>query len=177
MRRIDPDDARLFLENHKRAGNKVDPKLMGEIGREGKKLYLLRLEDKDSFLSLIWYQADAVRLLAPHGEPRTLRDVAQRLRQRGDTFEALSSNLGLPREEHDPDFFKPCVGIDSCFDFVKFGWVAVVAATNEERDHSKLGSFYIYDGYHKTLVLAKRLLAGETRYQPIEALYLIPRPE
>ena len=81
----------------------------------------------------------------------------------------------LPREEHDPDFFEKCVPINRCFDFRKFGWVAVVAATEQERDQSPLGSFYIYDGLHKTLVLAKRLLAGETTYQPIEALYLIPR--
>jgi hypothetical protein len=174
MRRIAPDEARLFLEQHRQAGNKVDEKLMEEVGRQGQ-LYLLRLEDEGSFLSLVWYQGPRVRLLAPRGEPRTLRDVARRLRQPGDTFEALSGDLGLLREEHDPNFFKTCVPIDSRFDYRKFGWVAVVAASDEERAQSQLGSFYIYDGAHKALVLAKRLLAGETKYQSVEALLLVPR--
>jgi hypothetical protein len=174
MRRISPDEARLFLEQHALAGNKVDRKLMEEVGRPGE-LYLLRLEDEASFLSLIWYQAPAVRLLAPDGEPRTLRDVARRLRQRGHTFSALAGDLGLPREGHDPGFFKPCVPIDSCFDWRRFGWVAVVAADDEERALSPLDPFYVFDGSHKSLALARRLLAGETRYRPVEALHLVPR--
>jgi hypothetical protein len=98
-----------------------------------------------------------------------------RLRQRGHTFEALAGDLGLPREEHNPEFFKPCVEIDSCFDWRRFGWVAVVAANDEDRRQSPLGSFYVFDGAHKSLVLAKRLLAGETAYRPVEALLLVPR--
>jgi hypothetical protein len=62
MRQIAPDEACLFLEEHRQAGNKVDEKLMEEVGREGQ-LYLLRLEDEDSFLSLVWYQGPGVRLL------------------------------------------------------------------------------------------------------------------
>jgi hypothetical protein len=101
--------------------------------------------------------------------------VAQRLRQRGHTFEGLSGHPGLPREEHDPDFFRPCVPIDRQFDYRRFGWVAVVAANDEERTQSPLGSFYVFDGAHKSLVLAKRLLAGEAAYRPVEALLLVPR--
>jgi hypothetical protein len=174
MRRIDPDEVRLFLEQHALADNKVDRKLMEGVGRQGE-LYLFQLEDEDSFLSLIWYQGAGVRLLAPDGEPRTLRDVVQRLRQRGQTFDALSADLGLPREEHDLEFFKPCVPIDCCFDYRRFGWVAVVAANDEERTQSPLGSFYVFDGAHKALVLARRLLAGETTYRSVEALLLVPR--
>ena len=156
MRRIAPDEAPLLLEQHRQAGNKVDRKLLEEVGREGE-LYLFRPEDEDSFLSLIWYQGPGVRLLAPDGEPRTVRDVARRLRQRGDTFESLSGDLGLPREEHDPAFFKPCIPIDRCFDWRKFGWVAVVAANDE------------------SLVHARRLLAREAAYRPVEVLLLLPR--
>jgi hypothetical protein len=120
-------------------------------------------------------QRERYRELAPHGEPRTLRDVARRLRQRGYTFVALSGDLGLSREEHDPAFFETCALIDRCFHYRRFGWVAVVAANDEERARSPLGSFYIFDGAHKSLVLAKRLVAGETTYRPVEALLLLPR--
>jgi hypothetical protein len=175
MRRIDSEQARRFLEEHRLADNKVDPTLIEAIAH-GRELYLLRLEDQVSFLSLVWYQAPAVRLLVPDGEPRTLRDVAQRLIQRGHSFQALCNNSALPSGEFEPGFFKPCLEIDVGFDFRRFGWIAVVAAADEERAQSPLGSFYIYDGLHKSLVLAKRLLAGETTYQPVEALYLVPRP-
>jgi hypothetical protein len=53
--------------------------------------------------------------------------------------------------------------------------VAVVAADDEERARPPLGRFYVYDGAHKALALARRLLAGETKYHLIEALLLVPR--
>jgi hypothetical protein len=101
--------------------------------------------------------------------------VARRLRQRGYTFEALAGELGLPREEHDPDFFRPCVPIDRQFDYRRFGWMAVVAADDEERARPPLGTFYVCDGARKSLALARRLLAGETTYRPIECLLLVRR--
>jgi hypothetical protein len=175
MRPLDPNDAHRFLDAHMKAGNKVDDPLMEAI-RSPCKLFLLRLEDAETVLSLIWYQALAVRVLAPPGTPRTLRDVAQRVIQRGYTFDALSTGRTPPPDEHDPDIFRPCIPIDGSFDFCKFGWVAVVAPTGEERHESPRGSYYIFDGLHKSLVLAKRLLAGQTNFQTIEALYITPRP-
>jgi hypothetical protein len=174
MQRIDRDTARHRLELWRQAGHHVDSRLLREIDREGE-LFLLRLEDDACFLSLIWQESDPARLLTPGGTPRTLRDVVLRFRQAEYTFESLTQPRGLPREQHHPEWFRPCVEIDRGFDFDKFGWVALVAANDGERSQSPHGTFYLYDGTHKTLVLAKRLLAGETAYQPIDALYLVPR--
>jgi hypothetical protein len=176
MRRITPSEAHLFLDTHKQAKNHVDEALLNAIGRAEGELYRFRLEDEDSFLSLVWYQGAGVRLLAPDGAPRTLRDVAKRFIQRGFTFDALAGNLGFGGDEHEPGFFEKCLPIDSCFNFGRFGWVAVVDANADERAQAPLGRFYIYDGLHRTLVLAKRLLTGEATYRPVEALYLTPRP-
>jgi hypothetical protein len=106
---------------------------------------------------------------------RTLLDAARRLTQPEHTFEAMSGDLGLPREEYDRDFFKPCAAIDRRFGDRKFDWAAVVAANDEERTQSALGSFYVCDGAHKSLALARRLPAGETTYRPVETLHLVPR--
>jgi len=174
MRQIDQGEARQVLGNHQRAGHQVDSRLLKEIEREGQ-LYVFRVEDEATFLSLIWQESDPARMLTPNGQPRTLNDVAQRLLREGYTFESLSNCIGLPRSEHHPEWFEPCIQIDAAFDFNQFGWVAVVAANDGERRQSPCGSFYLFDGMHKTLVLAKRLLKRETPFQVIEALYLVPR--
>ena len=145
-----------------------------EIDESGQ-LYLIRLEDEESFFSLIWQESDPARLLTPADQPRATRDVVSRLIANDYSFESLSKTLGKPRDQHHPEWFLPCVEIDRVFDFNKFGWVAVVAANDDGRRQSPGGSFYLFDGMHKTLVLAKRLMNKKTDFQPIEALYLVPR--
>jgi len=174
MRQIDQAEARRVLGDHQQGGHHVDSRLLKEIQRPGQ-LYLFRLEDEATFLALIWQESDPARLLTPNGQPRTLRDVADRLIRAGYTFESLTKSLGLARNQHHPDWFERCVRIDGAFEFNQFGWVAVVAANDGERKQSPGGSFYLFDGMHKTLVLAKRLMKRETAFQPIEALYLVPR--
>ena len=55
------------------------------------------------------------------------------------------------------------------------GFISVVPANDKEREQTPSGSFYIYDGMHKSLVLAVKLLQKEIDYQKIELLYLLPR--
>jgi hypothetical protein len=50
-----------------------------------------------------------------------------------------------------------------------------VAANDEERTQSPFGSFYVYDGAHKSLALARHLRVGEATYRPVECLLLVPR--
>ncbi len=174
MRKIGRDSVRETLENRQAAGHHIDPRLLIEVDNEGQ-LYLLQFEDEASFLSLIWQESPPARLLTPEGQSRTLLDVSTRLIQKGYTFEKLSRDLGLSANQHQPEWFARCIHIDTGFDFAHFGWIAVVYPKDSEREQSPTGSFYIFDGVHKTLVLAKRLLKGETVFQPIEALLLIPR--
>jgi hypothetical protein len=172
---MDASVVQNVLAERQKAGYHVDNRLLTEVERSDGEQFLIRLEDEDSFLSLIWQESDPARLLTPPGQPRTLRDVARRMIERGYTFEALNRDLGRSRAEHHPEWFEPCVHINRSFDYAKFGWVAVVAANDGERSQSPRGTFYIFDGVHKTLVLAARLLRGETCYQAVEALYLVPR--
>jgi hypothetical protein len=113
-----------------------------------------------------WQESDPVRLLTQNCQSRTLRDVAQHLIGGAFTFESLTHSLGLPSSQHDPQWFETCLQIDRAFDFNRFGWLAVVAANDHERRQSPLGTFYLFGGVHKTLVLAKRLLQRETALSP-----------
>ncbi len=175
MRRISKDVALETLKRRQAAGNHVDQRLLEEVNRT-ESLYLLLLEDEYSYLSLIWQECDPARLLTPAGQPRTLHDVAIRLIESDRSFELLSQDLDLQRNQHQPEWFKECIPIDSEFSFERFGWIAIVMPTNNERDQSPSGSFYIFDGIHKSLVLAKKLLNQELTFQSIEALLLLPRP-
>lgn len=170
MRQVDQAEARHVLGDR----HHFDSRLLRELEREGQ-LYLFRIEDEATFLSLIWQESDPARLLTPNGRPRTLRDVGERLIGAGYTFESLAKSQGQLRSQHDPQWFEPCVRIDAAFDFTQFGCIAVVAANDGERTQSPCGSFYLFDGMHRTLVLAKRILKRETAFQGIEALYLVPR--
>src|SRR2546422_11510954 len=176
MRRISKTEVRHSLEERQRLGIRIDRRVFAAVDASAA-LFLLTLADEDSFLSLVWQQSDGVRLLAPHGRSRTLRDVAQRMRGASSTFEMLASDLGRPKEEHDPDWFRVCAKINAAFDFDRFGWVTVVPANDSERRQTPDGSLYIYDGVHKTLVLSKRLVSGETLFRPVEALLVLPRPD
>jgi hypothetical protein len=164
------------LDNRQSAGNHVDSRLFTAI-EKAISLYTFPLRDKISFLSLIWHARDDSRLLTPKGSPRTLHDVAERMIVNNWTFDKLSSNLGVSADQHNPEWFKKCLPINENFDYAIFGRIALVQANDNERKQSPSGSFYIYDGAHKSLVLSKLLLANEFEFKPIEALLILPRPD
>ena len=176
MNRIGKDVVLETLERRQAAGYHVDQRLLRGVNRT-RSLFLLSMEDENSYLSLIWQESDPARLLTPAGHPRTLRDVATRLIESDRSFEMLSHDLGFQRNQHQPEWFERCIPIDSDFNFEYFGWLAIVLPTGNERDQSPTGSFYIFDGIHKSLVLAKKLFNQEVVFQPIEALLLLPRPQ
>jgi hypothetical protein len=155
------------------AGYNVDSRLMREVERG--RIFSFTFEDVESFLSLIWQEIDDTRLLTPSGQPRTLRDVAERVLKSGHSLEKLASDLGFPINQHKPAWFKKCVPIAQNFSYESFGFVATVPATDSERRQSPNGSFYIYDGIHKTLVLSILLVSQQIIYDPIQAILLIPR--
>jgi hypothetical protein len=173
VRVITSVEAEAVLKQRRDAGLNVDQRLMTEVSKAGQ-LYRFRFEDQDSFLSLIWTERDDSRLLTPGG-PRTLRDVARRFICDRHTFRAIAGPLGKSKYQHDPAWFGPCVPIDEQFDFDKFGWVAVTPANDSEQQQTPAGTFYLYDGSHKSLVLSVKLLKQQIAYRPVEALYLVPR--
>jgi hypothetical protein len=166
MRQVSAGQARAILEGHQAAGLHVDERVVQQLDAPGE-LYVVCLPDMDTFLALIWQSIDDARPLVPVKQPRTLRDCADRLGAFGWRFEKLVED-GFP-------WFAKCVEIDSAYDHSKFGWMALTPSTPEEQQESPLGSSYIYDGVHKSIVLAKKLITGELEYRPLEALLLTPR--
>lgn len=157
---------RARLEAHQQAGHHVDSRLMKEIEQPGV-MSVATLADQAQFLRLIWQANDHTRVLTPHAAPRSLRDCAERIRTIGGSFQALV--------DAGHAWFETCVEIDSQFDYSALGWVVVTPATDGERRSTPGGTHYVYDGVHKSIVLAKKLLWGELEYEPVEVLLLEPR--
>ncbi len=166
LRVIDADTALDILKQHRRNGFNVDGRLVQEIHRPGK-LFAVSLAAQADLFSLVWQSVDDTRPLTPVGQPRTIRDCAERLRVYDWSFARLR-DAGFP-------WFEKCVEIDSAFDYAKFGWVALVPTNEDERQESPTGTYYVFDGVHKTMVLAKKLMRNEILYQGVEALLLTPR--
>jgi hypothetical protein len=154
------------LDQHRKAGLHVDARLFEEVLKPGA-LHLICLCCVNRFLELVWQSIDATRPLARASHPRTLDRCAQRLSGFDWKFQSLV-DAGYP-------WFASCVEIDSQFNVARFGWLAVKPLTPSEKQETPGGTYYVYDGAHKSIVLAKKLLRRELEYLPVEALLLTPR--
>jgi hypothetical protein len=166
MHKTDAASVWAILESHQASGLHVDERLWREIDQPGE-MFLGRLATKAEFLKLVWQAISDTRPLTPLGEPRTLFDCASRLSAFGWEFQRLVQ-AGFA-------WFRPCVDIDKAFDYGKVGLVALTPLNESEIRETARGNYYIYDGVHKSIVLAKRLLRGETEYEPVQVLLLTPR--
>lgn len=174
MKNVRQEDLIKRLIDFEQKGFHIDSRLMDEV-KKGGYFYLIELPDKESFYSLIWQESDPARFLTPPGKSRCLLDVAQRFIENKYSFKQLSKSIGLPANQHNPKWFEKCIPIESDFHYEKFGLISIVSANDSERKQSPNGTFYIYDGIHKSLVLATKLVSKEIDYHKIEALLLIPR--
>lgn len=159
-------DARTGLAAHQAGGNHVDERLLRELDAPGDR-YLMTLRTEAEFFSLVWQSISYCRPLVLPGEPRTLRDCAFRLQRYGWSFQDLV-NAGYP-------WFTRCDTIDKAFDFIRFHWIVLTPLTLDESRETPTGTHYVYDGVHKTLVLAKKLIRDGLQYRPLTALLLTPR--
>src|SRR5713101_2802103 len=166
MNKTDAASVRAILESHQAAGFNVDGRLWHEIDQPGE-MFLGELDTREEFLRLVWQSINATRPLTPVGEARTLFDCASRLSTFGWEFQPLVQ-AGF-------EWFRRCVDIDAAFDNGKVGLVALTPLNEAERRETPAGNYYIYDGVHKSIVLAKRLLRGETEYESVQVLLLTPR--
>lgn len=166
MRRVHVDEALGALQRHQAAGLHVDSRLIRQVQAPGQ-MYALSLPDAAAFLALIWQSTNDTRPLAPVQQPRTLIGCASRLAAFEWRFENLAQ-AGYP-------WFGKCETIDTDFDRSSFGQLALTPCTVSERHASPGGTYYIYDGVHKSIVLAKKLFRREIEYEPVEALLLTPR--
>lgn len=138
------------------------------------------VDDADEFLSLQLRDQPPSRCLTPGGESHALRDVVARLDERGWTFAGLAGD-DPPRSElpRNPAWFARCAELLGAFDSGLMGPLAI---------HPRLGlkhavgdgdvfdpsAHEIYEGQHRALVLAKKLLEGTAAWQPLRLIYLWP---
>jgi len=166
MNKVDAATVRPILERHQASGFHVDDRLWDEVDKPGE-MFLDVLATREEFLRLVWQSTPATRPLTPMGEPRTLLDCAGRLSTFGWEFQTLVQD-GFK-------WFRPCADINKAFDYGKVGLIALTPLIESERRETIAGSYYIYDGVHKSIVVAKRLLRRETGYEPVQVLLLTPR--
>jgi len=167
MKEVHTGEVASCLERHRDAGLHVDERLLTEVARPDGRMYLWTEPTVTGFLSLVWQSIDETRPIVPEGHPRTLRDCAVRL----SGFEWRFDSLVRAGRS----WFETCVDVDAAFDYSKFGCIVVTPLNSREADETPGGTYYIFDGVHKSIVLAKRLLRQEVKYSPIEVLLLTPR--
>jgi hypothetical protein len=173
MKRIDNKTAFLLLRDRANHGNHIDSRLLREIQHGA--MYSFMLEDPEAFLSLIWQESDSARFLTPPDKPRTLRDVAGRFVGAQHTFVGCMETMGMPLNMHNPHWFRKCLAIENDFSYDRLGPVVLVSATDAERRQSPEGTFYIFDGIHKTLVLSVLFLQGRVAFESVLAFLIVPR--
>jgi hypothetical protein len=148
-------------------GFHVDSRLIHSITKSGRSPVVSLELNETEFLDLQFHANDASRLLTPHGESRTLRDCVRRMEQQHWTFMNLISDLGLSTVVHHPSWFNPCQEIYSSFSYDNFFSIFALPLTEDERQYTPTGSYSIYDGTHKSLVLAYKILVEGFIYKPI----------
>ncbi len=166
MKLVDPDAVLAELARHQDRGFHVDSRLLAEVPKPGN-LFRFRLGQEEDFFRLVWQSTSKTRPLTPEGWPRTLRDCVLRLRTYSWSFRQLVTGHY--------EWFQECVAIDENFTYDNFGLVALTPLNSHERHETPQGTYYLFDGVHKGIVLAKKVFRGEVDYQPVEALLLTPR--
>ena len=178
MKAISRDEVQQILRRDGAAGGRGDSRITTAVQSSDFQWFTVSLSDEESFFSLTWHDVPRSRILST--ESLGLRDVARRLLHHGWTFDSLAdqTNLSTLRRfgDYEPSYFAECAAIDRSFDFDLFTPPILVLPNADEQHRNPIGIFYLMDGTHRTLVLAKKLLLNELPYQPIQALLLSPRP-
>ena len=143
----------------------MDARLWGIINAT-ESFRLITINKLDDYLNLIWQANSHTSVLTPGGEPRTLRDCVQRISSAGGSFQALVDD--------DHSWFKSCIRIEQNFVASSFGWLTIQDATEHEKRKSPGGQYYIYDGVHRSIVLAKLLMGNALDFEPVPCLH-VPR--
>lgn len=173
MRFIDTKEVKKRLEQEQTQGHPGDSRVTNALSQTDTKSFIVRFEDQESFFSLIWHNVDASRILSENGS-LLVGDVAQRMLDKGWTIEKLAEKE--IQGKYDPNYFRECLQIDREFNFSEFRLPTLVHPADSEKQRNPTGVFYLMDGTHRCLVLAKKLLLKEVEFQPVEGLLLVPRP-
>lgn len=143
---------------------------------EGNIVYPVRFITSDNFLKLIFHEVDDSRLLTPPGMRRSLKDIIIRMKGSGWHIDDLSKQLNLPSNMHDPNWFKQCFEIYKTFDEKKFTPLYLMESTLPEIAQTPGSPYHIYDGTHRSLVFAWKIMVEDYQFFPIQAYLFKPRP-
>lgn len=136
----------------------------------------VELTSEKEFMSLVWHEIDGCRLITPPDSPRTMANVVDRLFEKDYSFEILSQDMGLCSKKHNPEWFHSCCEIYNNFCYIEFKskpiWLRPL--NHGEKDQSPQGTYYILDGCHRALVLAKLLQENKIRYEPFNPILILP---
>lgn len=175
MQAVTRSEAQLIIDENRDQLEHVDRRLDFAVRQAGQ-IFAVKLLTIESFLSLLWTPDEGADWLAPGDAPHTLKDVAGRLLAGEHDFETLADGDPALPADHDPKFFIKFPYLDENFEFGRMGVLALAKLGDDEQRRSPRANFFIYDGLRRSLVLARRLLTGESSYQPVSALLVIPRP-
>jgi hypothetical protein len=148
------------------------PELAKECADRGD-LYLYGIAEPDQFLDIAWQELAAKTKAITQGGQRTLRDVAQVVLDRYGSFAELIK--ARPAADFDPGWFLSCAEIEAHFDWSRWAEPWLVPAT--PGDHGgQTTEWYVWEGVHSTIVLAKGLIDNSIEWQPMEAVVCLHRP-
>ena len=105
------------------------------------------------FLDVAWEEIDATRYPTLPSRPRTLRAVAEQIRNEFGSFAELVASE--PRPGLDPGWYEPCAQIEcEAFDRARWAKPWLVPAVESERRHCASTRYCVWEGVHSILVLA-----------------------
>ena len=139
-----------------------------------------RIESVEDFLSLMLRDQGPSRCLTPEGASHRLLDVIGRMNEQEWTFESLAiGGECVDIAGRDRGWYQKCVNLDPSFDLHKMGLLAVHPRSGSkhqtgEEDNLVASAHEIYEGQHRALVLAKKLVMGEMAFDSLDVLYLWP---
>ncbi|HEY6170617.1 MAG TPA: hypothetical protein VIX80_00020, partial [Candidatus Kapabacteria bacterium] len=152
-------------------GFHVDSRLQNSLAKDDPSRIEEMTLNEEMFLRLQFHANDSSRLLTPSGESRTLRDCVKRMVDNAWSFEKLTTKFYQPANFHSPDWFRPCLNIYREFDSSKFFSIFSLHLTINEKSSTPSGSYSVYDGTHKSVVLAYKILQEGYTFFPVK-LYL-----
>ena len=181
---------RLLLENARKIHLNASSREASRREIENAVYFHRTLWTADAFFNLVWMDtenilgAELYNQLTPKEEPRTLKNLVRKIRNRyprdspHEILSMLNSELSSLREVEqyrgtantsaNNKWFEGCVTINGTFDprLIRDLWVRDLL--KHESKQSPMGIYYIEDGSHRALVYALNLALNETAYVPVK---------
>ncbi|MDA1353817.1 MAG: hypothetical protein O3A01_05020 [bacterium] len=102
-------------------------------------------------------------------------EIAKTLIEKGHTFNSILESHTISAK--DKQWFNACTTIYDQFDMARLSWPIIIPINNQERSKFPHATFRLYNGFHRLIVYAYKVLKNEIPEAPIECLLVGPRRE